>query len=431
MTILRRTVDLNPDGFDLTVVAASTDPGYPLDVTLGYRASGRRLEATFVARPGSAYRYCRLGFCLLHPLDNHVGARGTVWHSGQHRAVSFPTDIAPQMETDGMAVPVWGTAFDRLDVALREGLTIRCDFTGDRFEMEDQRNWSDASFKTYCTPASVGSPLETDSSVEHAQTVTVTVSGPKSASSGPVPPQPTQIEIGDEVGTLPRVALWAGSSDPTAWRPRAGFVELNRAIPPLDLPGGSAVGFGINATVHAADRWSILESAVTHGAIVSQAKRICPGRQIHLEPVDFAGDWLDPSGDVIDAPPASTMDPRRREGLGSAFVLASLRSLAADPPERVGYFDAHLAGSPTADLVEQLSARAGCPVLATSAPSGVTALAVKLGNAVDLYLANPEDEPLTVRLSDDRQISLGARAVDTVRIPAAPQWSHSAEGETE
>ena len=29
---------------------------------------------------------------------------------------------------------------------------MRFDFEGDLFEMEDQRNWTDGSFKTYSTP---------------------------------------------------------------------------------------------------------------------------------------------------------------------------------------------------------------------------------------------------------------------------------------
>ena len=31
-------------------------------------------------------------------------------------------------------------------------------FDGDSFELEDQRNWGDASFKTYCTPLRKGFP---------------------------------------------------------------------------------------------------------------------------------------------------------------------------------------------------------------------------------------------------------------------------------
>src|SRR5262249_38038947 len=54
-------------------------------------------------------------------------------------------------------------------------LTVRCAFAGDVFEMEDQRNWSDASFKTYSRPLEWPWPytLEAGATVEQAVTLSV------------------------------------------------------------------------------------------------------------------------------------------------------------------------------------------------------------------------------------------------------------------
>lgn len=38
------------------------------------------------------------------------------------------------------------------------GVTVGIDFSGETFEMEDQRNWTDASFKTYCRPLARPAP---------------------------------------------------------------------------------------------------------------------------------------------------------------------------------------------------------------------------------------------------------------------------------
>ena len=38
------------------------------------------------------------------------------------------------------------------------GVKVDLGFAGDIFEMEDQRNWTDASFKTYCRPLSLPRP---------------------------------------------------------------------------------------------------------------------------------------------------------------------------------------------------------------------------------------------------------------------------------
>ena len=44
----------------------------------------------------------------------------------------------------------------RHEIAPGRALEVR--FEGEWFEMEDQRNWSDASFKTYSTPLSRALP---------------------------------------------------------------------------------------------------------------------------------------------------------------------------------------------------------------------------------------------------------------------------------
>ena len=40
-----------------------------------------------------------------------------------------------------------------------EGLEAAINFEGELFETEDQRNWLDASYKTYCTPLSIPFPV--------------------------------------------------------------------------------------------------------------------------------------------------------------------------------------------------------------------------------------------------------------------------------
>lgn len=54
----------------------------------------------------------------------------------------LPKLIRPDQPVKGIA----GLAF-RLD-----SVTLDLAFAGDVFEMDNQRNWSDASFKTYCGP---------------------------------------------------------------------------------------------------------------------------------------------------------------------------------------------------------------------------------------------------------------------------------------
>ena len=67
---------------------------------------------------------------------------GTVEHS------RFPVDISPHQPAFDIAGLSWRD--DGLDVDVR--------FAGDMFEMEDQRNWTDASYKTYSRPLALPFP---------------------------------------------------------------------------------------------------------------------------------------------------------------------------------------------------------------------------------------------------------------------------------
>jgi hypothetical protein len=39
-------------------------------------------------------------------------------------------------------------------------ISYQLDFEGDVFQTEDQRNWGDASYKTFCTPLSLPFPVQ-------------------------------------------------------------------------------------------------------------------------------------------------------------------------------------------------------------------------------------------------------------------------------
>lgn len=94
------------------------------------------------------YMTARTGLCLLHPRDQQ-GMPLTVIHAdGTEVASQFPEQIAPETPF----TEVTGFRFAEGD---RE---VSITFSGEVFETEDQRNWMDASFKTYCWPQGRGWP---------------------------------------------------------------------------------------------------------------------------------------------------------------------------------------------------------------------------------------------------------------------------------
>lgn len=96
----------------------------------------------------------RIGLCVLHPLRESLGLHATAHlTSGVLRPVRFPADVSA-------AQPVRGFENLRgLHWAITADLCAELTFDGDTFEMEDQRNWIDASFKTFGTPLSLPRPV--------------------------------------------------------------------------------------------------------------------------------------------------------------------------------------------------------------------------------------------------------------------------------
>ncbi len=144
--------------------------GVTATIRLTGEATGR-LRADALIRVGAPFDTNRTGFVVLQPLDGFAGTSvGIVHASGPERDLVIPAQISPgQPVMDLRAIthrPV-------------EGLNVETRFEGDVFEMEDHRNWSDASFKTYSRPIGLPYPykLTPDAPVAQAVAVTITDQG--------------------------------------------------------------------------------------------------------------------------------------------------------------------------------------------------------------------------------------------------------------
>jgi D-apionolactonase len=90
----------------------------------------------------------RIGLTLLHPVPACSGLALQVTHSdGSAETTRFPNSItASQPVFDIRTLSYALSDADTVEIGLR---AIRPDGSPERFEMEDQRNWGDASYKTY------------------------------------------------------------------------------------------------------------------------------------------------------------------------------------------------------------------------------------------------------------------------------------------
>jgi len=157
----------NPGRFEVTYHADIEHRGQRLSYNA--RISGTPDTLTFHARALALtdFETNRTGFVILHPLDGVVGCAATVEHAdGSIEQTRFPELISPLQPMLNMRAISHEPA---------PGLRVRCEMAGDVFEMEDQRNWTDASYKTYVRPLALPWPYVIKQGDTVAQTITLTI----------------------------------------------------------------------------------------------------------------------------------------------------------------------------------------------------------------------------------------------------------------
>jgi len=149
--------EINTNSFRLTFdVECRQEPGidYLWHGAITGEANGTvRYSFDGVAR--SSFARNRIGICVLQPIAECAGQPCTVEHSDQPNPSDATLDLRGAEEKGHFPrfIDPNQPFFDVRKISYNvAGATARLTFAGDEFEMEDQRNWTDASFKTYCTP---------------------------------------------------------------------------------------------------------------------------------------------------------------------------------------------------------------------------------------------------------------------------------------
>lgn len=133
----------------------------------------------------------RAGFTLLHPIRGTAGEPLRLHHpDGSTTETTFPALISPAQPARNIAGLTHAVA----------GVTLSLTLTGEVFEMEDQRNWSDASFKTYCRPLTLPFPYAVAAGETVTQTVTLDITPAPASAAATTPTDPARV-------TLPQILL--------------------------------------------------------------------------------------------------------------------------------------------------------------------------------------------------------------------------------
>lgn len=202
------------------------------EVRLDLGARGLVASASVVAT-GEVWTN-RAGFAVLHPVEGVAGAPLRVDHpDGRHEEACFPRLIAP-----------WQPFRDIAALTHQAGAwRVTCRFEGDVFEMEDQRQWGDASFKTYNRPLALPWPYR----LEHGARIDQSVRIDWQPLARPVAVPPVRADAPAPV--FPQTALLL--TGPDARRAAANPRDLHAIAPQRLLCHLDASAGPLDADLHA------------------------------------------------------------------------------------------------------------------------------------------------------------------------------------
>ncbi len=207
------------DSFTVSYTARVQDEAQILDyvASIAGHADGR-LAFSCTATAATPFEICRTGFVVLHPVANVAGARVLIEHvDGSRVEGRFPALIDPVQPMRDLRALTHDPA---------PGLTVTCRMEGDTFEMEDQRNWTDASFKTYVRPLVLPWPFTLAAGERLSQSVTLTFTGKPARRA--VAAAPNRGQVGEERGAMPPLGLGCTPAEATAALPHLAPLRAAR-----------------------------------------------------------------------------------------------------------------------------------------------------------------------------------------------------------
>jgi hypothetical protein len=210
-------VEQRADGFSVSyrAVCSRGSQEIAFEATIEGRADAT-LEFAASATPKTDFLTARTGFVVLHPLKGVVGKEVEVEHvDGALEKSKFPALVDPVQPFLHIRA---------LTHAAMPGVKATVRFEGDTWEMEDHRNWTDASFKTYVRPLALPWPYTLKAGETVKQAVKVSLSGKKPSQASAGSAKSVAIDLGAATrASMPPVGLGMPAE------------EIEHAVMQLDL----------------------------------------------------------------------------------------------------------------------------------------------------------------------------------------------------
>lgn len=220
-------VEQNDSGFIVTYQARCEGPdATQLTIDVRIQAeSGGTLTFDAVANTATGFETNRCGFCILHPIVGVAGAPVNVEHvDGTLNNTRLPDLIEPWQPFKDMRA---------ITHEAMPGVTAECRMEGDTFEMEDQRNWSDASYKTYVRPLALPWPYQIEAANPQHQRIVLNISDTRAGIPNNTRyAEPVSITLGDTSGRMPNIGIIITPEEAKA---SLAAIDLLQEIGPQDL----------------------------------------------------------------------------------------------------------------------------------------------------------------------------------------------------
>ena len=191
------------------------------------------------------------------------------------------------------------------------GVTVECRMEGDTFEMEDQRNWCDASYKTYVRPLAQPWPYRIEKGETLRQSVSLAIRGV--ASRAAPADDVIQVSAGERLGPAPAVGLGFDPDELEATRrvlPQLAELRPNMLVCHFD----PRRGHGRETLEAAAEVAAALGAEPWLEAIVSEvdgyeAEIAALGEMVRSLGAPFRTVVLSPAADLKSTPPGQVWPP--------------------------------------------------------------------------------------------------------------------------
>jgi hypothetical protein len=158
----------------------------------------------------------RTGFVVLHPLVGVVGEPVEIVHTdGKKRKSRFPKFISPGQ-------PVF--EIRSLKHTVVPGVTATVLMEGNKFEMEDHRNWMDASYKTYVCSLLDPWPYTLKKGEAFTQSITVTIEGKPAAKRAAKQGAAISVDVGGAKGRIPAIGVGVPMAEAGHALDKAGLI---------------------------------------------------------------------------------------------------------------------------------------------------------------------------------------------------------------